>query len=530
MPALRAAAPSVRWRSGGGAPGARTKTRTHLHQQRATTTGADSAATFKKAGFWAHRKILAETTNKPPKAAAPPPESGGDLLNIESFGAVGDGRSDDTKAFLNAWAKACSSPQPAVLVVPAGKKYLIKETPLSGPCKSEITFQIDGTLVAPEDKSNWNKQGYPHWISFTNVDRLTVTGKGTLDGTGKSSWKNSCRVNKKNPCTIAPAALTFTSCNHIKVQGIKLLNSPQVHLDIQYSKDVTLTDITITSPSSAPEADGIHLWNSEDIRIIKPVIKSGDDCISIATGVKNLYAYKVECGPGHGISIGSLGKGNSKAEVSNITIDSAHVTGTLYGARIKTWQGGSGYAKDIKFLNMVMDKVKHPIYIDQYYCNQMDPTNPNPCEEQKSAVEISNVLFKNIKGTGTTKDVISIHCSKSFPCREVVLQEIDLKMKGKKNAAMSSCDRIWRVLFLHCRRLDMKGSGTTKDVISLHCSKSFPCQDVVLQDIDLKMKGGAKKTISSYENVMLKQSSNVSPAPCTSVVTKKDHVPEDNND
>ncbi|GJN41393.1 hypothetical protein PR202_gn00764 [Eleusine coracana subsp. coracana] len=274
MPALRAAAPSVRWRSGGGAPGARTKTRTHLHQQHATTTGADSAATFKKAGFWAHRKILAETTNKPPKAAAPPPESGGDLLNIESFGAVGDGRSDDdTKAFLK---------------------------------------RIDGTLVAPEDKSNWNKQGYPHWISFTNVDRLTVTGKGTLDGTGKSSWKNSCRVNKKNPCTIAPAALTFTSCNHIKVQGIKLLNSPQVHLDIQYSKDVTLTDITITSPSSAPEADGIHLWNSEDIRIIKPVIKSGDDCISIATGVKNLYAYKVECGPGHGISIGSLGKGNSK--------------------------------------------------------------------------------------------------------------------------------------------------------------------------------------------------------------------------
>ncbi|GJN06183.1 hypothetical protein PR202_ga23886 [Eleusine coracana subsp. coracana] len=207
------------------------------------TGGVDRAATFKKAGFWAHRKILAETTNKPPKAAPPPPESGGDLLNVESFGAVGDGRSDHTMAFQNAWAKACSSPQPAVLLVPAGKKYLVKETPLSGPCKSEITFQIDGTLVAPEDKSDWNKHGYPHWISFTNIDRLTITGKGTLDGTGKSSWKNSCRVNKKNPCTIAPAALTFTSCNHIKVQGIKLLNSPQVHLDTQYSKDVTLTDI-----------------------------------------------------------------------------------------------------------------------------------------------------------------------------------------------------------------------------------------------------------------------------------------------
>ncbi|KAK3159991.1 hypothetical protein QOZ80_1BG0053880 [Eleusine coracana subsp. coracana] len=434
----------------------------------------ESTVPFNKAAYSVHRKLLAESSKPPPKAAAPMPESGGNI-NVESYGAAGDGRgdgrSDDTKAFLNAWAKACSSAEPTVLLVPAGKKYHVKEIPLSGPCKSEITFQIDGTLVAPEDKSDWNKQGYPHWISFINVDRLTITGKGTLDGTGKSSWKNSCRTNHKNPCTFAPAALTFTSCNHLKVHNIKLLNSPQVHLLIQYCKDVELTSLTITAPGSSPESDGIHISHTEDIRIIKPVIKSGDDCISIATGVKNLYAYKVECGPGHGISIGSLGKDNSDAQVSNITIDSAHVTGTLYGARIKTWQGGSGYAKDIKFLNMVMDKVKHPIYIDQYYCNQFDPLKPKPCEEQKTAVQISNVLFKNIKG-----------------------------------------------------------SGTTKDVISLHCSKSFPCQDVVLQDIDLKMKGGAKKTMSSCENVMLKEPSNVFPAPCTSVASKNDHVPEDSSD
>jgi polygalacturonase len=150
-----------------------------------------------------------------------------------------------------------------------------------------------------------------------------------------------------------------------------------------------------------------------------------------------LYAYKVECGPGHGISIGSLGNQNSEAQVSDITIDTAHVTGTLYGARIKTWQGGSGYARDIKFLNMVMDKVKHPISIDQYYRSQQDPSNPRPCEEQKSAVPISNVLFKNIRGSGTTKDVISLHCSKAFPCRDV-----DLKMRGGGGGkkTMSSCE------------------------------------------------------------------------------------------
>jgi hypothetical protein len=84
---------------------------------------------------------------------------------------------------------------------------------------------------------------------------------------------------------------------------------------------------------------------------------------------------------------------------------------------------------------MVMDKVKHPISIDQYYRSQQDPSNPRPCEEQKSAVPISNVLF--IRGSGTTKDVISLHCSKAFPCRDV-----DLKMRGGGGGkkTMSSCE------------------------------------------------------------------------------------------
>ncbi|GJN06202.1 hypothetical protein PR202_ga23906 [Eleusine coracana subsp. coracana] len=236
---------------------------------------------------------------------------------------------------------------------------------------------------------------------------------------------------------------------------------------MQYCKDVELSNITITVSGSSPEANDIHISHTEDIRIIKRVIKYGDDYITIATGVKNLYAYKVECGPRHGISIGSLDKDNSEKQVPNITIDTTSERCMVLGSR----HGKNGYAKDIKFLNLIMDKVKHLIYINQNYCKQFDPLKPKLYEEQKTAVQISNILFKNIK---------------------------------------------W--------------SGTTKDVISLHCSKFFPCQDVVLQDIDLKMKGGAKKTTSSCENIMLKQSRNVSPTPCMSVATKNDHVPEDKTD
>jgi hypothetical protein len=81
------------------------------------TGGGDGAAAFKKAPGLSsvHRKVAAGSNNKPPKAA-PTQESGG-TISVESLGAAGDGRSDDTKAFQKAWDRACSSAQPAVVVV-----------------------------------------------------------------------------------------------------------------------------------------------------------------------------------------------------------------------------------------------------------------------------------------------------------------------------------------------------------------------------------------------------------------------------
>lgn len=65
---------------------------------------------------------------------------------------------------------------------------------------------------------------------------------------------------------------------------------------------------------------------------------AGDDCISIQTGCTNVYVHNVNCGPGHGISIGGLGKDNTRACVSNITVRDVNMHNTMNGVRIKTWQ------------------------------------------------------------------------------------------------------------------------------------------------------------------------------------------------
>jgi polygalacturonase len=299
---------------------------------------------------------------------------------------------------------------------------------------------VKGALVAPPSRSDWSEDSIRHWIMFQGISDLTVTGGGTINGNGEIWWKNSCKTNKALPCTEAPTALTFHLCDNLKVDNLKIVNSQQIHMSVEDCTDVRLTRLSITALGTSPNTDGIHITRSKDVQVRDCLIKTGDDCMSIEDGTHNLHVTKVVCGPGHGISIGSLGDDNSRAEVSGIRIDSVQLYGTTNGARIKTWQGGSGYAKDIIFQNIIMDNVQNPIIIDQNYCD-----SAKPCKDQESAVEISNIVFKNIRGTTTSRDAIKLSCSKNALCSDIALENIELKLEGGDGDTESTCQNVkWR--------------------------------------------------------------------------------------
>lgn len=77
---------------------------------------------------------------------------------------------------------------------------MVGPTMFQGPCKAPVRFQVQGNVLAPVDLNVFKSQST--WISFQNVDRLTVSGGGSFDGQGTPAmWsKNDCAKNWK--CTL----------------------------------------------------------------------------------------------------------------------------------------------------------------------------------------------------------------------------------------------------------------------------------------------------------------------------------------
>ncbi|XP_042496379.1 polygalacturonase At1g48100 isoform X2 [Macadamia integrifolia] len=295
------------------------------------------------------------------------------IYDILSFGAKGDGVSDDSKAFVAAWKAACKVPA-ATVEIPSEFRFLIKPLTLQGPCMPHLVLQ---------------------------------------------------RRSKHIP-DLKPTALRFYASYNVNIRDITIINSPGCHLKFDGSGGVKVDNITISSPGDSPNTDGIHLQNAHDVEIKHSNIGCGDDCVSIQTGCSNVHVHHVNCGPGHGVSLGGLGKDKTVACVSGIVIENINIQNALSGVRIKTWQGGMGSVKNVSFSNIEVTDVEVPIMIDQYYCDRRF------CKNQTEAVAITGVKYNQITGTYSLQP-IHLACSNNVPCIDVDLIDIQLEPSPGSN-------------------------------------------------------------------------------------------------
>ncbi|KAE9607328.1 putative polygalacturonase [Lupinus albus] len=286
--------------------------------------------------------------------------------------------SDSATAFLSAWSKACVSAKPAEIHVPQGKFKIAGHVIFKGPCANKaISITIDGELTL----------GFSHSKNI-GISRLTS-------------------INSQH------FHIVFNGCENVKIEGVKII-----------------------ADGNSPNTDGIHVQMSSNIIILKSKIRTGDDCISIGPGTRNLHIENIECGPGHGISIGSLGWTRNEPGVQNVTVRTVTLTGTQYDVRIKSWgRPSSGFVKEVLFKNATMTDVQNPILIDQNYC----PNNKN-CPGQASGVKISDVRYEDIHGTSATQVAMKFDCSSTNPCIGIKLENV--KLTYKNQVAEASCKNV----------------------------------------------------------------------------------------
>ncbi|XWS16812.1 hypothetical protein CRYUN_Cryun33cG0012500 [Craigia yunnanensis] len=149
----------------------------------------------------------------------------------------------------------------------------------------------------------------------------------------------------------------------------------------------------------------------------------------------DIYVY---CGPGHGISVGSLGKFKGEDNVEGLVVRKCTSNGTDNGVRIKTWESPwKSKASNFIFEDIFMDKVTNPVIVDQTYFPQP------PCNQQTAShVQIEDVTYRNIWGTSSSQIAVSMQCSKQFPCKNIVMEDINLGHLGREGPLKSWCSYV----------------------------------------------------------------------------------------
>jgi polygalacturonase len=309
-----------------------------------------------------------------------------------------------------------------------------------------------------------------------DAENITIKGEGTLDGQGKAWWTEFFRVlvdlrdngkrniNKYQPMFekendlkalyaetnedwhgtldrrfFRPPFIHPIRCKNVRVEGVKIINSPFWTVNPEFCDNVTIKGITIHNVPS-PNTDGINPESCKNVHISDCHISVGDDCITIKSG-RDLQARKlgVPCEnititnctmlSGHGgVVIGSeMSGGVKKVTISNCVFD-----GTDRGIRLKSTRGRGGIVEDIRVSNIVMSNIKKEAIVLNLKYSKM-PAEPKSDRTPE---------FRNIYVSGVTvRDVntpIMVVGLPEAPITGIVMRDVYIQ-NAKQRCVFEDC-------------------------------------------------------------------------------------------
>ncbi|KAI0800508.1 pectin lyase fold/virulence factor [Fomes fomentarius] len=308
---------------------------------------------------------------------------------------------DDTPALTTALATGNFSKNATILFA-KGTTYNIF-TPIKFPPLTNVEVRIEGNLSYPEDIPTIQKivgsSNFPgSWFTFNGGNNVTLRGSadpdwGWVDGHGQAWWDAVQQTNR-------PHGWAFKSITNSVIRDMKLWKPIAWSFSTSGSKNVHVFNnkiVAVSETGSFPfNTDGFSAGGT-DLLFENNHIQNGDDCLTVGSGAKNIHFRNSYCEGGHGLSIGSLGKGGAVADVQNVLIENVIMKNSLYGARFKSWTGGNGLARNITWKNIAFSDVPFPIYVTQNYWDQGIGPRPNSTGTNNTRIE--DFRFENFAGT-----------------------------------------------------------------------------------------------------------------------------------
>lgn len=257
------------------------------------------------------------------------------------------------------------------------------------------------------------------WIGAENIENLTISGSGTIDGNGVifmgAELEDSYVLKPFDLLDPRPHVLTIIGGTNIRINNIHIGNSAYWTVHLVGCNDVVISGITLLNSLKVRNSDGIDLDHSKNVRIIDCYVESGDDCICL----KNRREFE-EFGACESITVSNcaMTSGSCAIKTGSENMDTIRQV-VFNNCIIKKSNRGvgiqnrdEGVISDVIFSNMIIEGhlfsdvwwgKAEPIYVTAYRRASVNNKDANwrfpKGATEGRAGEVKNIHFSNIKCT-----------------------------------------------------------------------------------------------------------------------------------
>jgi polygalacturonase len=294
----------------------------------------------------------------------------------------------------------CNSTGGGTVRLTAGSYYTAPIT-----LKSNVTLRIDSaaTLFGSTNMADWSPGGSLVAALITTSGNtntnITITGKGTIDGSGAAWWAAYNANNSFN----RPYLIKLSNVTNLTIDSITVQNSPMFHIEPTACTNVIIDHVTINTINTSPNTDGIDPSVCKNVLITNCSISDGDDCIAIKSGRESGKIVIGSCqditianctfGYGHGVSIGS----ETDNGFLNLRVTGCTFNKTTNGIRVKSYPGAGGLCENLYYSNITMTGVTNPIVIDMDYSGDVG-------SYATDIPSVNGLYINNLTSTGSSND------------------------------------------------------------------------------------------------------------------------------